>query len=168
VAYPRFLKTLPVPVAGAAAGLAATAGAFFVPVAPTPFYMVPITERFAAAGPRDVDMDVAGRATDMAVAGRALDMTVAARFLTTVPALPSLDSLMPLTLRVVRVGGRAAGCTAVRLVLAVEAVVPWEELSVTVLARVRAFSTMLLSMLVAVDILVGDTGRAMLDLTGEV
>lgn len=32
-------------------------------------------------------------------------MAVAGRFLTTVDVLPSLDSLTPLTLRVVRVGG---------------------------------------------------------------
>lgn len=68
-------------------GLAAAAGAFFVAVAATPFLIVPITDRFAVTGARVVAIAVAGR------------------FLTTVDVLPSLDSLTPLTLRVVRVGG---------------------------------------------------------------
>lgn len=114
-------------------------GAFFAVVpAPTPFLIVLITVRFAAGA----------FAADIAVAGR---------FLTTVDVLPSLDSLMALTLRAVRVAGLAggAGCTATpRLALVVDAdVEPLDELvvvDVVVLrlvaaARVdRAFSTMLL------------------------
>jgi hypothetical protein len=153
--YPRFLKTLPVLAVEAAVGFAAAAAAFFVAVAATPFLIVPITDRFAAAGARVVAMAVAGR------------------FLTTVDVLPSLDSLTPLTLRVVRVGGLeggAAGCPMVRLGFDAVVVVALRELAVVeavVLARVRAFPTMLLIMLVAVAILVGETGRAMLDLTGD-
>ena len=135
--------------------MATAAGAFLVAVAATPFLIVPITDRFAAPGARVVAMAVAGR------------------FLTTVDVLPSLDSLTPLTLRVVRVGGReggAAGCPMVRVGFDAVVVVALKELAVVeavVLARVRAFPTMLLIMLVAVAILVGETGRAMLDLTGD-
>lgn len=60
----------------------------------------------------------------------------------------------------------------VRLAFDAVVVVALKELAVVeavVLARVRAFTTMLLIMLVAVAILVGETGRAMLlNLTGEV
>jgi hypothetical protein len=66
----------------AAAGAAFAAGAFFVAVPVTPFLIVPMTVLLAGAG---------GAAP-----------TVVVRFLTTVPVLPSLDSLMALTLRVAR------------------------------------------------------------------
>lgn len=89
-----FLKTLPVPAAGAACSLAAvaTAAVFLAAavLAPTPFLMVLMTVRFAGG----------------ALIGAAI--AVAGRFLTTVDVLPSLDSLMALTLRAVRVAGRDA------------------------------------------------------------
>jgi hypothetical protein len=122
--------------------------------------MVPITVLFAV------------------VAGAAAAVVVL--FLTTVPVLPSLDSLMALTLRAVRDVAPAlevgAGAAAAFLVL-VAAADPLAELAVddvvvflvVAAARVeRAFSTILLNMpLLAVAGLVGDTGRAMKDLPGE-
>lgn len=82
-----FLKTLPVAVD---AGADFATGVFLVvPVPPvTPLLMVPMTVLFAAA---------AGAAALVAVPPRAV------LFLITVDVLPSLDSLMPLTFRAVRV-----------------------------------------------------------------
>lgn len=137
------------------------AGAFLVAVAaPTPFLMVLMT---------------------VLLAGGALvaDMAVAGRFLTTVDVLPSLDSLMALTLRAVRVAGRVTGGGAAAPRFALGAVVdvdPLDELTVVdvvalrfvAAARVdRAFSTMLLNRVVAFAIFVGDTGRAMPDFAGD-
>lgn len=157
-----FLNTLPVPAVVAACDLAAVvAGAFFVAVvpAPTPFLIVLITVLFAAG------------AFDTVPA-----MAVAGRFLTTVDVLPSLDSLMALTLRAVRVAGRVGGGAAAPLFALVAVVVVVVELDVVDVVVLRpvaaarvdfAFSTMLLSMFVAAAILVGDAGRAMPDLVGE-
>jgi hypothetical protein len=163
-----FLSTRP--VLAAAAGAAFAAGAFLVAVPVTPFRIVPITVLFAA---------LAGGGAALAV------VTVVVRFLTTVPVLPSLDSLMALTLRVVldvapALGGAGAAAVAAPLLVLVAAaalVVPLEELAVedivvfraVAAARVeRAFSTMLLNMpLLTVAGLVGETGRAMSDLPGE-
>lgn len=139
------------------------AGAFLVVPATTPFLIVPITVRLAGAGAGAAALCVA--------------MAVAGRFLTTVEVLPSLDSLVALTLRAVRVaglegwGGAAAVAPLLVRVVVVVAPPPLAELAVVdvvvlravAAARVeRAFSTMLLSRLVP-PILVGDTGRAMPD-----
>jgi hypothetical protein len=164
VDYVRFLNTLPVATGAACDPLAAEAGAFLVVVpAPTPFLIVLMTVRFAAGALDAVDMAVPGR------------------FLTTVDVLPSLDSLMTLTLRPVRVAGLAGGgadwaaAPFFALVDAVD-VDPLEELAAVEVVALRfvaavrvdrAFSTMLLSRFVALAILVGDTGRAMPDLAGE-
>lgn len=136
------------------------AGAFLVAAvpAPTPFLIVLITVLFAAG------------AFDTVPA-----IAVAGRFLTTVDVLPSLDSLMALTLRAVRVAGRVGGSAAAPLfaLVAVEPVVELAVVDVVVLRLVAAarvdfaFSTMLLSILVAAAIFVGDAGRAMPDLVGE-
>lgn len=131
-----------------------------VPV--TPFLIVPMTVLLAVA------------------AGTAAAVVVL--FLTTVPVLPSLDSLMALTLRVVRevAPAREAGAVAVApflVLVAAAAVEPAAEfaaedvvvLRVVAAARVeRAFSTMLLNMPpLLVAGLVGDTGRAINDRAGE-
>lgn len=145
----------------AAAGAAFAAGAFFVAVPVTPFLIVPMTVRLAAG---------------------AAAAAPAVLFLTTVPVLPSLDSLMALTLRVARdvAPAREAGAVAAApfLVLVDAAAVgaaaePAFEAAVTfrvvAAARVeRAFSTMLLNIpLLLVAGLVGDTGRAINDRLGE-
>jgi hypothetical protein len=95
---------------------------------------------------------------------------------TTVDVLPSLDSLMPLILRAVRV---AAANVVLPVVVAarprVRDVPPADELAVedVVALRVpvplvaRAFSTMLLSKLAVAACLTGDTGRAIADFAGE-
>lgn len=155
------------PAAGVACAFVAAAVFLAVAalVAPTPFLMALITVRFAGG----------------AFAGA--PMAVAGRFLTTVDVLPSLDSLMALTLRAVRVAGRVAeegGWAAAPLlplvavpVVDVDPLVELAVVDVVVLrlvaaARVdRAFSTMLLSRLVALASLVGDTGRAMPDFAGD-
>lgn len=114
------------------------------------------------------------------LAGAAL--AAAPRF-TTVPVLASLVSLLPLTLRALRVAGRdvgARGFVAATLLVRVAAVVLAElelvlEAAVTFLAapaRVAfAFSTMLDRTFPAADRVVelfnGEAGRAMPDLTGE-
>lgn len=139
-------------------------GAFFVVAPATPFRMVLMTVLFAAG------------ADFVAAAAAARPVG----FLTTVDVLPSLDSLMPLTLFAVRVAAvrvAVAGAAAAPLLARVAAVVPpAAELAVddvvvfrvVAAARVdRAFSTMLLMMLVALFCLVGDTGLAIMDLTGE-
>lgn len=152
-----FLSTRPVL---AAVGAAFAAGAFLVAVPVTPFLMVPITVLFAV------------------VAGAAAAVVVL--FLTTVPVLPSLDSLMALTLRAARdvapalEAGAAAAAAFLVLVVAAD---PLAELAVedvvvflvVAAARVeRAFSTILLNIpLLEGACLVGDTGRAMNDLPGE-
>lgn len=143
----------------AVAWAAFAAGAFFVAVPVTPFLIVPMTVLLAAGG---------------AAAAAVL-------FLTTVPVLPSLDSLMALTLRVARdvAPAREAGAVAAAPFLAfVDAAVgAAAELAVEAAAvfrveaaaRVdRAFSTMLLNIpLLLVGGLVGDTGRAINDRLGE-
>lgn len=156
-----FLSTLPVPVA--AGGAAFAAAAFLVAAPATPLRMVPITLLFAAA-----------------VGGSGL-AAVVVRFLTTVPVLPSLDSLTALTLRVdrdvapARDVAAAVVAVAVFLVLVVfvvgaadELVVETEDMVVVLREEAacvveRAFSTKLL---ITLD-LVGDTGRAMKDLVGD-
>jgi hypothetical protein len=106
------------------------------------------------------------------------DMAVPGRFLTTVDVLPSLDSLMTLTLRPVRVAGLAGGGAAAPFFVPLVAVdvALLDELAVVELVALRfvaaarvdfAFSTMLLRRLVALEILVGDTGRAIPDFMGE-
>lgn len=153
--HTRFLKTLPVVAAGAA-GLGAV---FLVPAAATPFLMVPMTVFF--------------------VDGAAL----AAVFLTTVVALPSLVSLLSLTLRAVRVAGLGGGALAGAAPRRVFAVVPAElELVFDVVVTLRvpparvalAFSTMLESTLVAAAAervapvaFKGEAGRAIWDFIGE-
>ena len=145
--------------------VAFAAGAFFVVAPVTPFRMVLMTVLFVA-GADVVDL--------VAAAARPVG------FLTTVDVLPSLDSLMPLTLlavRVVAVRVVVDGAAAAPLLARVAAVVlPAAELAVddvvvfrvVAAARVdRAFSTMLLIMFVALFCLVGDTGRAIIDLAGE-
>lgn len=111
-------------------------------------------------------------------------LAAAPRF-TTVPVLPSLVSLLLLTLRAFLVAGRDAGArdaagAAARLVR-VAAVVPLElELAFEVAVTFRAaparvalaFSTMLDKTLVAVvrvgpEFFSGEAGRAMADLTGD-
>ena len=140
-------------------------------LAATPFLIVLIT--FLLAG-----------ADDVPPGADLVDMAVPGRFLTTVDVLPSLDSLMPLTLGAVRVAG-LAGCDAVvvPLVRAVLDAPPERSLeeelgmvdvvfararlvaAVVVPPRVaRAFSTMLVMMF---EVLVGETGRAMPDFTGD-
>lgn len=146
----------------AVAWAAFAAGAFFVAVPVTPFLIVPMTVLLAAGG-------AAGAAA------------AAVLFLTTVPVLPSLDSLMALTLRVARdvAPAREAGAVSAAPFLAfVDAAVgAAAELAVEAAAvfrveaaaRVdRAFSTMLLNIpLLLVGGLVGDTGRAINDRLGE-
>ncbi len=165
-----FRSTLPdlvVAVAAVAAGCVVLAAAvFFVPALVTLFLSVFITVRFAAGA------GAAGCAAALVVLVAAL----APVFLTTVAVLPSLDSLIPLILRVVRVAGAlvmTAGAAAAFLVfiagarpaaeLAVEDVV---ALRVTAARVDRAFSTMLLSRFVDAG-LAGDAGRAISDLVGE-
>ena len=162
--YALFRSTLPVAVV---AGAVFAAAVFFVPVPVTPFLIVLITVLLAVA------------------AGAALLAVVVVRFLTTVDVLPSLDSLTPLTLRAVRVAAvRVAGAAGAALapLLVLVAVVmpvvlePLDELAVDALVALRcvvpvrvarAFSTMLLSMLVALAVFVGETGRAIMDLAGD-
>ena len=91
-----FLNTLPVPAADPAAAVFG-AGAFFVVPPVTPFLMVPMTVRLGCV------TGGFGCAPGGAVMGR---------FLITVEVLPSLDSLVPLVLRVVRVAGLGAGFAA--------------------------------------------------------
>ncbi len=134
----------------------AAAAAVLVLALATPFFSVLMTVRFAGA----------------AAAGFR-----AAAFLTTVDVLPSLDSLMPLALRVARVPAAVALVAAPFLALVAAAPPAAPELAVddeaavvrvVAVARVdRAFSTMLLNMLVAAACFAGDTGRAMSDLVGE-
>lgn len=98
-------------------------------------------------------------------------------FRITVDVLPSLDSLIPLTRRAVRVPiTLAGGCAAAAPFRPLAAAVPpAAELAVddvvvfrVAAARVdRAFSTMLVRRLVAAACFTGDTGRAISDLTGE-
>lgn len=154
-----------------------------MPVAATPFLIVPITVRLAA---------VAG--TEGGGFGCAPGGAVAGRRLTTVEVLPSLVSLLPLARSADRVAGLDGGAAAVatvapRFLLAAAAVVPLVVLVVVLLLLVevpvvaveavvvlrvvaatrmdRAFSTMLLRMFVATIALPGvTTGRAMPDLAG--
>lgn len=135
-------------------------------VAPaTPFLMVPMTVRLAGAG--------------AAVLVDACDAVVAGLFLTTVAVLPSLDSLMPLTLLPV-LDGAAARDAAVAVVAAAAFLVlvvppPAAELAVdevvvfrVAAARVdRAFSTMLLRRLLWDGFFMGDAGRAIKDFAGD-
>lgn len=152
------------PAAGAAAAVFA-AGAFLVVPPVTPLLMVLMTVLLAAG----------------AAAGAALDAAAVLLF-TTVAVLPSLDSLVPLTLRPARDAAAALLAAAVAvvaaplLVLVTGGAAPLEELAVedvvvfraVAAARVdRAFSTMLLNILVDGPALVGDTGLAMSDLPGE-
>lgn len=145
----------------AVAGAGFAAGVFFVAVPVTPFLIVPITVLFAV------------------VAGGAAAAFVVL-FLTTVPVLPSLDSLMALTLRAVRDVApalEAGAVAAAAFLVLVAAEDPLAEVAVedvvvflvVAAARVeRAFSTMLLNMpLFEGAGLAGDTGRAMNDLPGE-
>ncbi len=165
--YALFRSTLPVAVVAGAAVAVFAAAAFFVLAPVTPFLIVLITVLLAV------------------VAGAALLAVVVVRFLTTVDVLPSLDSLTPLTLRAVRVvavrvAGAAGAAVAPLLVLVAVAVPlvpePLEELAVDALVAfrcvvpvrvARAFSTMLLSILVALAVFVGETGRAIMDLAGD-
>lgn len=155
------------PAAGAAAAAAVlAAGAFLVVPAVTPFLMVPMTVRFAA-----------GAGAGAAVLGAVAPVLL----FTTVAVLPSLDSLTPLALRVVRDDAGALPAAAAAPLLArvagggagpplvdelvVEDVVVFRAVAA---ARVdRAFSTMLLRMLEEDPVLLGDTGLAMSDLPGE-
>lgn len=154
--HARFRSTRPVPV------VAVDFAAVFLVVVVVPLRTEPAVV-FLAAAPRD-----------------------AAPFLTTVPELASLVSLLARDLRAVRVVGLEAGAreavvvaarlvlvaavVLVELVLAVEAVV---TLRATPALVAFAFSTMLESMLVAVaeravpEFFSGEAGRAMPDLTGE-
>lgn len=154
------------PAAGAAAAVVFAAGAFLVVPPVTPLLMVLMTVLLAAGA---------------AGAGAALGAAAVLLF-TTVAVLPSLDSLVPLTLRPARDAAAALLAAAVavvaapRLVLVTGGAAPLEELAVedvvvfraVAAARVdRAFSTMLLNILVDGPGLVGDTGLAMSDLPGE-
>jgi hypothetical protein len=169
----RFLSTRAPPgTAGAAAAAAAfLPAAVFAAPAPTPCLMVPMTVRFA------------GAATAVTFFAAAAPVAAAVRVLTTVEVLPSLASLMPLALRVVRVPATAALCLVVFAVLALTgdavpaavAAAPRRVLVVAVAgllrveaaARVeRAFSTMLLSRVDAVPF-VGEAGLPSADLAGE-
>lgn len=121
--------------------------------------------------------------TVLLAAGAAAAGAAVVRFLTTVPVLPSLDSLMALTLRVARdvapAREAAAAAAAVGFLALVDAaaVDPAAELAVddvvvflvVAAARVeRAFSTMLLNMpLLLVAGLTGETGRAINDRAGD-
>jgi hypothetical protein len=181
-----FRSTLAVAVVDPAVAAAAAlgAGAFFVVAPVTPFLMLPITVRLAAAC-------VTGGL------GCAPGGAVMGRFLITVEVLPSLDSLVPLVLRAVRVAGLAGGFAAAALTVAARfllaaavaaaaaaAPVPVVELLAVVLdvivLRVPVAvggrevvdllpSTILLSMLLAAAALPGvGAGRAMPDLAGVV
>jgi hypothetical protein len=172
----RFLKTLPVPVVEADGAAALVAGGFLAVPDVTAFLTVLIIVRLAAVG---CGAGGFGCAPGGAVMGR---------FLTTVEVLPSLDSLMPLTLRAIRVagldGGFAAAVTVAPLFLPSEVVPvvvaalvagPLGAAEVIVLRAVavvgrvvdRVPSTILLSMFVATTALPGvTTGRAMPDLPG--
>lgn len=155
----------------AAPAVVLDAGAFRVVPATTPFLIVPITVLLLVAG---------GGAGSL---GTAPGGAVAGRFLTTVEVLASLDSLLPLARRAVRVAGldggwaTAAVTVAPRFLLAAAVPAPPSaELAVVEVvvlrgagaARVaRAFSTMLLRMVVAIAALPGVTaGRAILGLPG--
>jgi hypothetical protein len=147
---------LVVVAADAAAAALVVAGTLRVAAPETPFFIVPIPVR--------VGTGAAAVLVDAVVA-------VPTFFLTTVDVLPSLDSLMPLTLCAVREGAAARAAAVVvvaaprRVVLegpaaaelAVEDVV---ALRVAAAALVdRAFSTMLLMMLPPDAFFTGDGGR---------
>jgi hypothetical protein len=121
-----FRNTRPVPVVVAAAALAGATlvDGFFAAAAPvTPLLIVLITVRFAGAdGP-----------VDLTAAVLVVLVAAEAGFLTTVEVLPSLDSLMLLTLSVFRVAAPlpgnpvAAGVTAAARFLVLVAAVALEE-----------------------------------------
>jgi len=144
------------------AGAGGAAAAFFVAVPVIPFLIVLMTVAFLVGG---------GGAAALVVAA------LGPAFRITVEVLPSLDSLMPLTRRVVRVAAvRTGGGPAPAPLRPLAAVVaPTVELAVedVVVLRVaaarvdRAFSTMFVKRLVAAACFAGDTGRAMSDLAGE-
>jgi hypothetical protein len=149
----------------AGSGAVFAAGAFLDAALVTPFLMELIIVFFAAGAVADA----------FAVPAAA---TLAPVLRTTVAVLPSLDSLTPLALRVVRVaeaalGGGAVAATPRRVRVAV--VPAADELVVDDVVALRvaaarvdlAFSTMFPSTLAAAACFMGDTGRAMSDFAGE-
>lgn len=129
----RFRNALPVPAVEAAVAVAAAplpvAGAFFVVAVPaTAFLVVPMTLRFPAAA--DWAWGGLGAAPGGAVAGR---------FLTTVEVLASLDSLLPLALRAVRVAGLGGGWAAGGAATAAVTVAPRFLLAAVAPAAVAVF-----------------------------